>query len=102
MKTVNELLLQETVTDAEITGCAYGIEYFTFDGIPTDVEIERMRNMRLRLREIEAMKKAAMKARVAGQKNVRAKLADCGHFTIEVMSASRGTSCPDCYDRMSD
>ncbi len=29
---------------------------------------------------------------------------DCGH-SVEpalVMSASRGTSCPDCYDRMSD
>lgn len=28
----------------------------------------------------------------------------CGHSVarISVMSASRGTSCPDCYDRMSD
>ena len=29
---------------------------------------------------------------------------DCGHFTTKntVMAASIGTSCPDCYDRMSD
>lgn len=29
---------------------------------------------------------------------------DCGHSVerVLVMSASRGTSCPDCYDRMSD
>jgi len=28
----------------------------------------------------------------------------CGHsvLAIQVMSTSRGTSCPDCYDRMSD
>jgi len=29
---------------------------------------------------------------------------DCGHSVVPVlvMNASRGTSCPDCYDRMSD
>lgn len=29
---------------------------------------------------------------------------DCGHYVEKglVMSASMGTSCPDCYDRMSD
>ena len=29
---------------------------------------------------------------------------DCGHDVprMQVMSASRGTSCPECYDRMSD
>lgn len=29
---------------------------------------------------------------------------DCGHSVerVLVMNASRGTSCPDCYDRMSD
>ena len=29
-------------------------------------------------------------------------LCDCGHYTESPMSASLGTSCPDCYDRMSD
>ena len=27
---------------------------------------------------------------------------DCGHYTEWPMTASLGTSCPDCYDRMSD
>lgn len=27
--------------------------------------------------------------------------ADCGHATEEILSASLGTSCPNCYDRMS-
>ena len=29
-------------------------------------------------------------------------LCDCGHYTESPMSASLGSSCPDCYDRMSD
>ena len=29
-------------------------------------------------------------------------LCDCGHYTDSPMSASLGSSCPDCYDRMSD
>jgi len=29
-------------------------------------------------------------------------LCDCGHYTDLPMSASLGTSCPDCYDRMSN
>ena len=27
---------------------------------------------------------------------------DCGHYSSEVLNTSRGTSCPRCYDRMSD
>ena len=29
------------------------------------------------------------------------KLCDCGHYTAWPMSTSSGSSCPDCYDRMS-
>lgn len=29
-------------------------------------------------------------------------LCDCGHYSTQPMNASLGTSCPDCYDRMSD
>lgn len=29
-------------------------------------------------------------------------LCDCGHYTTSPMSASFGTACPDCYDKMSD
>lgn len=30
------------------------------------------------------------------------KKAACGHYTDHAMTTSRGSSCPDCYDRMSD
>lgn len=30
------------------------------------------------------------------------KLCDCGHYSSHPMNTSRGTSCPACYDRMSD
>jgi len=98
---ITELLKREQVTDQEIKDSAYGIENFTFDTIPTPVETARLRQMRVRLQELETMKKAALRARVAG-KQVRMELADCGHYTIEKMSTSHGSSCPDCYDRMSD
>lgn len=32
---------------------------------------------------------------------VAEKLCDCGHYTAHPMTTSSGTSCPDCYDRMS-
>lgn len=42
----------------------------------------------------------------AAQKPTRAKMikCDCGHTVPQswAMNASTGTSCPDCYDRMSD
>ena len=98
---ITDLLKEEQVTDQEIMDSAYGIENFTFDTIPTTVETARLRQMRNRLHEIKTMKKAAMRARVAG-KQVKAELADCGHYTIEKMSTSWGSSCPDCYDRMSN
>lgn len=38
------------------------------------------------------------------RKMILLKKCDCGHTVprIHVMSASRGTACPDCYDRMSE
>lgn len=41
---------------------------------------------------------------MAKQKPAKYKTCDCGHTvpTSQVMTASMGTSCPDCYDRMSD
>lgn len=32
----------------------------------------------------------------------RLTLCACGHYSASPMNASLGTSCPDCYDRMSD
>lgn len=30
------------------------------------------------------------------------RLCDCGHYSAHAMNSSQGTSCPDCYDRMSE
>ena len=98
---ITDLLKKERVTDKEIMDSAYGIKNFTFDTIPSPEESSRLRQLRSRLGELEAMKKAALRARVAG-KQVKMEVADCGHYTTEKMSTSHGTSCPDCYDRMSD
>ncbi|MBC8457222.1 MAG: hypothetical protein H8D67_04405 [Deltaproteobacteria bacterium] len=98
---ITDLLQQAQATDQEILDSAYGIENFTFDTIPSPAESKRLRQMRNRLDELKAMKRVALRARVAG-KQTRMVLADCGHYTIEVMSTSRGSSCPNCYDRMSN
>jgi predicted Zn-ribbon and HTH transcriptional regulator len=46
----------------------------------------------------------AAAARAAKRQAAEMVRCDCGHTTAKhmVMSASRGTSCPNCYDRMSD
>jgi|GEM_PF-2743256 len=98
---ITELLKQENATDKEIEASAYGIANFTFATIPTQEQTDRLRQMRNRLGEIKIMKRAALRARVSG-KQARMELADCGHYTTEAMSTSRGSSCPDCYDRMSN
>lgn len=47
---------------------------------------------------------SAMAARLGATPPVEMVKCSCGHITPRpsVMSASMGTSCPDCYDRMSD
>jgi len=55
------------------------------------------------IRDMEAAKRL-VKASEAAQAAIPMVKCSCGH-TIpksQVMSASRGTSCPDCYDRMSN
>lgn len=37
----------------------------------------------------------------ARQKPIAEKLCDCGHYSAHPMTTSSGSSCPDCYDRMS-
>jgi len=98
MKPITELLQQETVTDAEILDCAYAVENYQ---AATSEHRQQLAALRARLNEMETMKRTALFARAAGQQ-VRAQIADCGHYTIEIMSTSQGTSCPDCSDRMSD
>ena len=96
MKTVNTLLTQETVTDEEIMAAAYGIKYF--GDFVQGIELERLRAMRQRLTELESQKRATATVQP------RVTQADCGHWvrTTDLMTTSRGTACPQCYDRMSD
>ena len=98
--TVNELVKLDRVTDEQIKQCAYGIEYFAGDGMSAE-EWDRLVALRKRLHEIEDMEKAIRRARREGR-TMQMILADCGHYTTEVMNASVGTACPNCYDRMSD
>jgi len=100
--TINEILanpeLATSITDAEIKNLAYGITYYSPWGDDPDTAWDTLRVLRNRLAQIESQERQPQ-SRTA--KMVRC---DCGH-TVEadlVMSASLGTSCPDCYDRMSD
>lgn len=43
---------------------------------------------------------ANINARTASKREY--KLCDCGHYSAWPMSTSSGSSCPDCYDRMSE
>lgn len=52
-----------------------------------------------RLRGIEEERKAQPEP---ARYQMSEKLCDCGHYSAYPMSTSRGTSCPDCYDKMSD
>lgn len=99
MKLVTDLLQQDMVTDAELLDCAYGIKYYTFDTVPTAIEAKRMRQMRGRLMRLEKEQRAAALAKLDQPREIKA---DCGHYTSQPMSASLGTSCPYCYDRMSN
>ena len=40
--------------------------------------------------------------RKAKQKPITETLCACGHYSAHPMNTSSGTSCPDCYDRMSE
>lgn len=99
---ITDLLKKESVTDQEIMESSYGVANFTFDTIPTQEETDRLRSMRRWLEAIGAMKKQALRERVRHGMSTVMKLADCGHYVLHAMSTSHGSSCPDCYDRMSD
>ncbi|MFA4973470.1 MAG: hypothetical protein WC683_12700 [bacterium] len=96
-------------TDQEISSHAYGLSYAEFASEEWRALYRDTRVLfkidGLRLKGIERERKAALvakaAAKMAAQKMVRC---DCGHTVpaSEAMSASRGTSCPDCYDRMSE
>ena len=88
----------EAMPDAQCTG--YGVRYGRF--VPPEYPVAHCVTMALaarRLRGIEAERQEVSPWR----QPVEAVHCDCGHTVARnlVMSASRGSSCPDCYDRMS-
>ncbi len=52
------------------------------------------------LAELEAIE--ITKRQNAGKPKRAVKMCDCGHYSAWPMSTSSGSSCPDCYDRMSE
>ena len=99
MRTINEVLADpQAVSDADLKGMGYGIKYY--DGELTAAEKVALTELRQRLEQLQAAEKAARRARRQSSAMVKC---DCGHSAADsqVMSTSSGTSCPDCYDRMS-
>lgn len=93
----------EPMTDAEIATAAYALTYaeYRYTEWTNQTRAQRVGHILAgrRLAGIEAEKQAARRP-VA----VEMVKCSCGHTVTRgsVMSASMGTSCPDCYDRMSD
>ena len=97
---------RSALTDEQILSLAYGIKYYSVNNPDATVEENRyafqhdlpiLQELKTRLAEIRTGKQSAKPAPSMTR-------CDCGHTveSINVMNASRGTACPDCYDRMSD
>jgi hypothetical protein len=103
--TVNEMMewSWEQVESASIEtlkSSSYGIKNFCFCASPTDYTEEKekkLNRLRERLKEIKVKK-------VKHDPVIETVKADCGHYVPKhmVMMASLGSSCPNCYDKMSD
>jgi len=74
---------------------SYALEYYQAS---TPAEFEALRELREHMQTIE---KAAP---IVERKPVELVTCSCGHSVpaVQVMNASMGTCCPDCYDRMSE
>lgn len=108
MQTVNAALIATdaefaAMADADIRRLANGIQNFEFSPYnaapfnkPTPEIRQRLASMRERL---NAMKQRRHSTQPAAEHET---MCDCGHRSAHPMSSSRGTCCPDCYDRMSN
>jgi hypothetical protein len=96
-------------SDAELMSMAYGLEYGDYSPTPKGYTVQKWFEMALASRRYQTLKTERVAAQTKRQKPQAdypqgRKLA-CGcivYSKSQVMSASLGTSCPDCYDRMSD
>jgi hypothetical protein len=96
-------------SDSEIKAHGYGLMYAEYSReewlrMSRDERILHKLD-RVRLQAVEAEEKARVRelAQRRAQQMVMVRCS-CGHTVpqSQVMSASKGTSCPDCYDRMSE
>jgi len=95
-----EILHLECLTDDDCT--SYAVRFGEFDVLYNNAaEIAKFGLARRRYNAIHAEEEAAKKARPRAKPDLVQ--ADCGHLVerVNLMSTSTGTSCPDCYDRMS-
>ena len=109
--TINEVFemtreQRDALTDEQIVHLSYAINYYS----PMDSaqwtswwarDLAINQELKARLSSIEQARRATQRCNVRLVRMVRC---DCGHTVpaSEVMTASLGTSCPDCYDRMSN
>ena len=99
MRTINELITEVrngnmTVEEAAVEVHPYAARYYE----PSDGEWDTYQAIRQEFERRQAPPKAVTSP------DVPMRRCSCGHTIPEnlVMSASMGTSCPDCYDKMSD
>ena len=102
---INEVATGETkAVEVPFDELSYGIENFSWGATeirPTDEQVMALMEIRRACRKHEELKKA--ETPVVQRVAPVMKKCRCGHTIPEhlVMNASLGTSCPDCYDRLS-
>ena len=110
--TVNEMVdwTWEQVEEASaetLKGVEYGLTYFNFSKFGTPYTEERNDKLSRLYERLQEVKKAEAEAEasrtVTNLPKVKMVKASCGHMVADyaLMSTSTGSSCPDCYDRMS-
>ena len=109
--TINEVFemtreQRDALTDAEIVHLGYAINYYEPMGSAQwtswwERDLAINQELKARLSAIETARRAAQRRDAQPVRMVRC---DCGHAAPAnlVMNASLGTSCPDCYDKMSN
>jgi len=89
-----------SIPDEHIKRISGGIKYFAF-GYGFDLTPARGKALSYLRQRLDALKSTQVSITIEAQDYVAC---DCGHSVprSQVMTTSRGTSCPDCYDKMSD
>ena len=95
---------RNALTEAQIVDLEYGIKYFSIDAGPeARHQMNVLKELRVRLEAIRVARTASPKPAIR-QDYPTGRTLDCGctvYDRHEVMSASMGSACESCYDRMS-